>query len=82
MPNDIEFLVRFGRIDGTVTKTVFERSRTQALHIANSLSFLFWHEHRFKAGEFKGPTIRFSDEVFWLELKSQPVRERWQNGNT
>lgn len=62
------YKVSFGRSDGSAIKHMV-LSKAKALHLANSLSYIFWYQHRFKAADVHGDLVRFEQEGFWVEIK-------------
>lgn len=63
-----QHMVRFGRTDNSVTKTCFFGKKREALHVANSISFLLWTEHSFKPGECDD-IHRVERDGYWIEYK-------------
>lgn len=66
-----QYLVRFGRSDDSVIKTVFMPTRKTALHLANALSYLFWYRHVFKSAECQCECTRKEHDGFWVEFRRQ-----------
>lgn len=66
-----EYLVRFGRLDGSAIKTVFFTSKEKAFNLANSLSYVFWYRHDFKRSDFAQGDLRMEQDQFFIELKEK-----------
>jgi hypothetical protein len=60
-------VITFGRSDGSAIKHIFPHNRTEALDIANCLSFVLFHEHSFKSSECH-KRKRVEREGFFVEF--------------
>lgn len=61
------YLVRFGRTDGSVSKSVPEPYYKAALHLANSLAFLLWQDHPFK-NSLCHNGLKIERDGTWIEV--------------
>ncbi len=59
-----QLVITFGRIDGSAVKHLYPNSRSEAMLMANALSYVFFLKHRFKPSECHEARREENDEFF------------------
>lgn len=70
---DKQYIIKFGRSDGSARKTLFYKSRIRALELANSMAYVMFYEHPFKNGSTRGE-MKYEGNGFFVSYKEEVLQ--------